>query len=174
MTIIKIIIRNKKGFTLIELLVVISIIGMLSGIILQSLNSARMKARNIQRLSDIESIATGFQIATTGGTNMLPNSAWSCLGKNPCAGGTYNTALNNLLKTGMSGGVIPTDPLWKTGLGDAYLYGGDNSIYGGRLYWYMEVDPSNQSNTTCGRGIPYGLPNTARYACMLFLGPSGN
>lgn len=37
--------KNNKGFTLIELLMVISVIGLLSSIILASLNSARTKAR---------------------------------------------------------------------------------------------------------------------------------
>ena len=43
----------KKGFTLVEMLVVISIISTLSSVVLSSVNSARSRARDAQRISDL-------------------------------------------------------------------------------------------------------------------------
>jgi prepilin-type N-terminal cleavage/methylation domain-containing protein len=47
---------NKKGFTLIELLVVVAIIGVLAGIVLVSLNSARDKADKSSLQSTLASV----------------------------------------------------------------------------------------------------------------------
>ena len=50
------------GFTLIELLVVISIIGILATLITANLNSARSRARDAQRKSDIKNIETALRL----------------------------------------------------------------------------------------------------------------
>ncbi len=54
--------KGQKGFTLIELLVVIAIIGILATIVLVSLNTARQKARDARRLSDLRQIALALEM----------------------------------------------------------------------------------------------------------------
>jgi len=54
--------RGEKGFTLIELLVVIAIIGILATIVLVSLNTARQKARDVRRISDLRQVALALEM----------------------------------------------------------------------------------------------------------------
>ena len=102
----------KKGFTLIELLVVIAIIALLSTLSVVALNSARAKARDARRVSDIKQIRTALEMyfdqnmaypAVPGGTSTLGVAASSsCLNSTGWAG------------TGCTGTVymqnVPDDP----------------------------------------------------------------
>lgn len=54
--------KDQKGFTLVELLVVIAIIGLLSTLAVVSLGSARTKARDARRISDIRQIQTALEL----------------------------------------------------------------------------------------------------------------
>jgi len=54
--------KNSKGFTLIELLVVIAIIGLLATMSVVALNSAREKARDSRRLSDVKQVQTALEM----------------------------------------------------------------------------------------------------------------
>ena len=54
--------NQKKGFTLVELLVVIAIIGLLSTLAVIALGSARSKARDARRISDIKQVQTALEL----------------------------------------------------------------------------------------------------------------
>jgi type II secretion system protein G len=54
--------KGARGFTLIELLVVIAIIGLLSSVVLASLNSARTKGRDARRLSDVKQVQLALEL----------------------------------------------------------------------------------------------------------------
>ena len=82
-------IKNRRGSTLIELLVVIAIIGVLATIVLVSLNSARQKARDARRQSDMRQISLAMEMwydtnnssyAAPGGTSWADTFATACSG----------------------------------------------------------------------------------------------
>jgi len=145
----------KKGFTLIELLIVIAIISLLASLAIVSLRSARVKAENTQRLSDINNYITALEAYALDhdgkfpdivGIATGPNSAFGCLGNDYPNGNCY-TELR----------PIPEDPNFINELDDyfpampiapiihhntlgeveGYFYEkiSDNSI---KIHWFMQ------------------------------------
>lgn len=64
-----------KGFTLIELLVVIAIIALLSSVVLATLSTARMKARDAKRIADIRQVQRAIDLYADDHGGLYPTSA---------------------------------------------------------------------------------------------------
>ena len=93
--------NKSKGFTLIELLVVIAIIGILSSVVLASLNSARLKARDAKRVSDIKQIQLAVEMyyddnsnypASTTVTTLVTPGYIASIPTDPSTGNAYSYA----------------------------------------------------------------------------------
>jgi len=67
--------KLNRGFTLIELLVVIAIIGILSSVVLASLNSARQKGRDARRVSDMKQLQLALELMYDAQSQRYPIAA---------------------------------------------------------------------------------------------------
>lgn len=108
-----------EGFTLIELLVVIAIIGLLSTLAVVALTSARGKARDAKRISDIKQIQTALELYFADQGQKYPAQATSALvlgtgnGSVICGGSTggIKDALGNCGTSPVTFmGKVPRDP----------------------------------------------------------------
>ena len=152
----------RKGFTLIELLVVIAIIGILSSVVLVSLASARMKARDARRISDLRQIKIALELYMDANgfyppvyQSFAPQCAtppcWDTQGYNF----SNNTGWSNL-QSDLSPYIVklPLDPI-NSGPGADVINGGNCSTWqiGCYVYAYGNVgrtgtDPISHLSTT--------------------------
>ncbi len=140
--------KKGKGFTLIELLIVIAIIGVLATVIVGSLNAARAKARDAQRLSDIKAIATAIALFQSDHDGEVPAPApyggVPGYGEKIGVGGNIDAALAPYLPR------VPKDPL-----------------YDGVTYFYA-YDPEHCMNTSVCQATPTcDVNNENQYRAVL-------
>lgn len=129
--------KTQKGFTLIELLVVISIIGLLSSIVLASLNSARDKAKVAKAKSEMLQIIKAIEVARNEtGLSLMGITLSGCT---YCGGASvYTTSIQRIIASGgnVYAGVdkIVTDP-WE----GAYKLDENEGESGGCLADYIST-----------------------------------
>ena len=133
--------KARKGFTLIELLVVIAIIGILSSVVLASLNSARQKSRDARRISEMKQIQNALELYySNNGTYPVMVAYVS-----PSVDSAWTASLAPALVLYLS--VLPKETI----LNQGYLYVSTNS---GQKYGLATgLENSSNSLLTSDRGF---------------------
>ena len=159
--------KSQKGFTLIELLVVISIIGVLSSIVMISLNSAKTKARDAVRKGDLRQMALAMQMYWEE-YEYYPKESDGSNGK-VGEGSGLDTMLAPYFDSG-----VPHDPLGPGDSGYYYYYDGHQICDGEWIAVIfarkMEQASGNNSDICAAWGGEGGAGGASAY--HILIGPS--
>ncbi|MDD4412254.1 MAG: type II secretion system protein [Patescibacteria group bacterium] len=138
--------KNQTGFTLIELLVVIVIVGILATLTTVALSTARVKARDAKRISDIKQMQTALELYYNEENTYPPTSALD-VGKALVGAQSGKTFM----------GKIPAGP----NTGETYTYA---QINGGTSYTlgYTLEKPVNEF----AAGAAIALPGSINNQCI--------
>jgi type II secretion system protein G len=143
--------RKSKGFTLVELLVVIAIIGLLASVVIVSVNSARAKARDSRRVSDVKALSSAIELYKDSNSGNAPAST-----------GAIATDLAPLVTANFVG-KVPTDPK-NTGT-FVYTYsntGSDDTYY----IQFQTEQASSLGNATYYCSTSAGVVGQTSGACV--------
>lgn len=134
--------KTTKGFTLIELLVVIAIIGILSAVVLVSVNQARGNARDKDRLAQLKQMQAAIEIYGQTNGRYPPagcgrGTQWTGHGSVYGSCDTYISSISDLMNP------LPKDP---TNSSYGYLYRVDASGTNYKLLSFNSLEATTISN----------------------------
>jgi prepilin-type N-terminal cleavage/methylation domain-containing protein len=144
------------GFTLIELLVVVAIIGILSSVVISSLNTSRAKARDIRRKSDLHQIRTVLAMYFNERGDYIENGSGCGYGGNGygwfnSSGGSYpKSIMQCLIEAGVANQEIIDPTGYKSGSSPTNSYHAYMKYTCGspvKTYVYAKLESIPQSST---------------------------
>ena len=149
--------KKNTGFTLIELLVVIAIIGILAGIVLINVNSARLQSKYARAQEDLNQVIHAMEILYDD-TGEHPNH----FSADPCVNTTVN---NEIFLNECEAGIACTDGFYANWNGP---------------YLAVPVDPWGNNylfdtDYTCRSNVPgcENVPDGTVVRAILSFGPNG-
>lgn len=142
---------NQAGFTLAELLIVIVIIGILAGLIGANLMSARVRARDAQRQSDLKAIQTAIELANSS-RGRLPGGQAGATQFSSVSGPNW---IPDLAPTYIS--QVPIDPRNEAQFFYSYVLGGQQQ----RGTYFLEARLESEGGTDTAAPRPPADPVAA-------------
>lgn len=118
---------KKSGFTILEIIVAVAIIGILASIVILNTQSAKFKARDTQRISDLQQVRVALRTYRDAESTAYPSGNGSPNYDNGIEIGTGSSAIDTLIAPYVSATV--KDPMSGTS-GYAYYYNSKYSCNG--------------------------------------------
>ncbi len=155
--------QTNQAFTLIELLVVIAIIGLLASIVLASINTARIKARDARRKSDLQQLVKALALYTQDRNGILPLSnecggartgALHGVNVTACPDNGNSWYIGDYFKNNNYTAAPIMDPRGGTSSGCRYYFYTDPTGTYFQFSTYLESPTSEDTQTTTNGALP--------------------